>query len=38
LEETGKISGTIIKEGIKVPFGWLDRLGKDKQPEDKPKR
>jgi hypothetical protein len=38
LEETGKISGAIIKEGIKVPFRWLDGVGKEKQDKDKPKR
>jgi hypothetical protein len=35
LEETGKITGTILKEGIKVPFGWLNG---DPPDEDKPKR
>ena len=25
LEEAGKITGTVLKEGIKAPFRWLDR-------------
>lgn len=35
LQETGKITGTILKEGIKVPFGWMHR---DPPADEKPKR
>ncbi len=38
LQETGKITGTLLKEGLKVPFGWLDKDGKGQPPEDKSKR
>lgn len=34
LQETGKITGTILKEGIKMPFGWLRG---DEPAEEQPK-